>query len=54
MESVHQRNISISEQTVEIELEGPPEELSLMICVCGCACVCVVWVSDRLGLTVRE
>ncbi len=34
-------SISIAEQTVEIELEGPPEELSQMICVCVCVCVCV-------------
>ena len=43
MEPVHQRYISIAEQTGEIELQGPPgiESDDLSVCVCVCVCVCV-------------
>lgn len=50
---MHQRIINIAEQTVEMELEGPAEELSWMMCACACVSVSVGWVSDRLGLTER-
>lgn len=43
------QHISLAEQTVEIDQEGPLEEFSLMRDVS----VCIVWVSDRPRLTKR-